>query len=533
MNNNPKVLLVYPGSKLRGFAFPIGLLYVAQALLKKNIDVSFIHLGIDSPNKIKPENYLFVGISMLTGRMILDGLQAAKLIKNYNKKIPIVLGGVHPSLLPKECLQNELVDIVVIGEGDETVQELALSLLNKQDLSKVKGIAYKDTEKNIIVNPPRDFIDMNKLDFDLPYHLLGKNILQSYELPIHTSRGCPYRCSFCYSTAFHKRKYRAKSAEKVVDEIEYLYKKYNITSFDIGYEDEFFTNPDRNYEILKTILKKGLKIRWSSFCRFNTFDNAITKLGTDFVDVIKKSGCDYLAFGAESGSQRLLDEIIKKDITVEQIIRTVNYLKNYKIPHRINFMCCFPTETQNDLNATFDIINKISYNNSSVLFGIHILVPFPGTPIFNLLKKDYAYKTPSTLEKWGEYNAPFTSYKKVTWLPNKYAKMCFNLNLLFGHIFFKDFKSYKMYKEFIRNSNSSTVYPTGYIGYLIAKIQRWRYKNRVFDNVVETILFSKFIKIQFGTKRFIVNCILRKYLSPKIYQILRNWFRNKELVYEQ
>ena len=110
--------------------------------------------------------------------------------------------------------------------------------------------------------------------------------------------------------------------------------------------------------------------------------------------------------------------------------------------------------------------------------------------------------------------------------------MCLNLNLLSGHIFYKDFKSYKEYREFIRTSNSSTVYPTGYLGYLIGKIQRWRYENRVFSNMIETVLFSKWTKTQFAVKRFIVNCLLRRYLSPKIYQTLKNWFR-KELVYEK
>src|SRR3989339_1298868 len=266
MNTKPKVLLVHPASKSRGFAFPIGLLYVAQSLIKTDIDVSFVHLGIDSVKNIKLENYLFVGISMLTSKMILDGLHVAKLVKNYNKNIPIVLGGVHPSLLPEESLQNELVDIVVIGEGEKTVQELAVCLQNKGDLSKINGIAFKDNTGKIVVNPPRDFIDMNELDFDLPYHLLGNNISLSYELPLHTSRGCPYKCSFCYSPAFHKRKYRCKSAERVVEEIEYLYKKYNIKRFDAGYEDEFFLDVNRTYKIFSTILKKGLKIRWSSFC---------------------------------------------------------------------------------------------------------------------------------------------------------------------------------------------------------------------------------------------------------------------------
>src|SRR3989339_1504264 len=196
MNTKPKVLLVHPASKSRGFAFPIGLLYVAQSLIKTDIDVSFVHLGIDSVKNIKLENYLFVGISMLTSKMILDGLHVAKLVKNYNKNIPIVLGGVHPSLLPEESLQNELVDIVVIGEGERTIQDLAMCMLNQGDLSNVRGIAYKK-EGKVIINQPQDLIDLNTLDMDLPYELLGKVFYEPTAISVHTSRGCPHRCSFC------------------------------------------------------------------------------------------------------------------------------------------------------------------------------------------------------------------------------------------------------------------------------------------------------------------------------------------------
>jgi len=524
MNNKPKVLLVYPGNKLRGFAFPMGILYIAKSLLNINIDVSIIHLGIDSIKDIKFENYLFVGISMLTGKTISEGLYVAKLIKNYNKKIPVVLGGVHPSLLPEESLKNELVDIVVIGEGDETVKELADGLLNNQDLSKIKGIAYKDNNGKIVINAARDLIDMNKLDFDLPYYLLGKNISLSYELPLHTSRGCPYRCGFCYSTAFHKRKYRFKDAERVVDEIEFLYNKYNIRSFDIAYEDELFIDPVRVYNIFSSVLKKNLKIRWSAFCRFNTFDNAVNKIGADFVDVISKSGCEYLSFGAESGSQRLLDEIIKKDIKIDQIYRTIDWLKNYKIPHRVTFVFGFPTETKNDLNSTFEVIDKISYNNNLIIIGLFMLRPFPGTSLFDFIKKNYVYNPPSSLEEWGNYKMLFASYKEVVWHPQKYSKMCYNITLLSNHIFHQDFKSYKDYKKFIYSSNSTGVYPIGYAGYLINKIQRYRYKKRFFNFMLETVLFGKLIAIKSSVKRFIVNCILRKYLSQKTYQKLKNWY---------
>ncbi|MFH1541435.1 MAG: radical SAM protein [Elusimicrobiota bacterium] len=410
--SKPKVLLVYSGNKGRGFSFPMGLLYVARALIQTGLDVSLLHLGIESINKIRCEDYLFVGISMLTGNMITDGLKIAKRIKEYKKTIPIILGGVHPSLLTEQTLQNKLVDIVVIGEGEETSKELAIALLEKRNLSSVKGIAYKNSEGRVITNPPRQLINIDNIDTDLPYHLFGEYFIsKTSTISIHTSRGCPYRCGFCYSVAFHKRKYRQKSAENVVAEIEYYYKKYNILNYDFIYEDEFFIDATRGYEILNIIIKKNLQIRWKAYCRFNTFDMAVKKYGNEFLELLKKSGCICLLFGAESGSQRLLDEIITKDITIDQIFRTIDKMREYKIPHRLNFMNCFPTETEKDIEATSSVIENISKNNPYIAITMSNLAPLPGTSIFNLLVKEYGYIPPSTLDDWGKFNMPIDKKK--------------------------------------------------------------------------------------------------------------------------
>ena len=333
---------------------------------------------------------------------------------------------------------------------------------------------------------------MDEIDFDLPYELLSNDFFKSNEIPLHTSRGCPYRCGFCYNSTFHKRKYRYKSADRVISEMEYLIKKYKVSRFSFGYEDEFFVNIERAYKILKFINNKGLKISGLS-CRFDTFDRAYNKFGSDFVNVLKKSVDGYLAFGAESGSQRLLDEIIQKDITVEQIFRTIEVLKKAGIVHRINFMFCFPTEKQDDLEATFDVIDRISHNNSLLVIRFNTLTPYPRTPIYELLKRGYAFKPPSSLEEWGNFCLPFTLLSYVTWVPRKYAKMCRNVALLSFSPFYKVFKSYTMYKEFIYKLK--TLYSAGYLAYIMAKLQRYRYKNRLFKFMIESLIYYNLLII--------------------------------------
>lgn len=521
----PKVLLVYPGSQAAGFVYPMGLLYIAYALRKINVEVTIFHMGVEQVNNLKMDDYLFVGISMLTGDMILNGLQVAKKIKDHNPNTPVVLGGVHPSLLVEQSLQHELVDMIVIGEGDETVKELAECLIAKRDLAGVKGLAYKSEDHQIKINEQREFINMDQLGFDLPYDLLGTWFTRAVAMPIHTSRGCPYRCGFCYNPALNKRSYRYKSWEKVVEEIEYLHNTYGMKNFNFDYEDEFFIYPERVYRIFKAIIAKGIKIHWSAFCRFNTFDKAMKDIGEDFIEVLKKSGCYYLSFGAESGSQRLLDNIIKKDITIEQIFRTVNQLKSFQISHRVSFICCFPSETLEDLNATFDVIDKISHENQFLLIGLFLLVPLPGTSICKVLTDQYSFKAPETLEAWGHYTMPMKSYKNVTWIPAAYAKMCFNLTRIATYPFYQDFLSYKNYRSFI--NNTSATYSINYHGYIFANIIRWRYKHRIFKYPMELMIFQAINSFENSMH------ILVKRYSPKfVFDILKKFFGKSNWVFK-
>ncbi len=500
-----------------GFTFPMGLLYVAQALRKIDIDVSMLHLGVDTIGDLKLDDYLFVGISMLTGEIISNGLEVARIIKGYDPDIPVVLGGVHPSLLPEESLGNPLVDIVVIGEGEKTAQELALCLMGDGKLSGIKGIAWKENGK-VAINPKRELLDMDEIEFDVPYELLGRHFYSSSTMPVHTSRGCPYRCGFCYNPVLNKRRYRYKSAERVIAEIEYLHGKYGVHNFNFDYEDEFFVDPKRAYGIFKAVIDKGLKINWSAFCRFNTFDRAIERFGDDFTDVLKKSGCYYLSFGAESGSQRLLDDVIEKDIKVEQIVRTIDRMKRAGIMHRVSFICCFPTETEEDLGHTFDCMERISKGNRKIVLGIFKLVPLPCTKIYDTLKKDFGFRSPSSLEEWGQYKIPSESFEDVTWLPRKYAKRCFNISLLSNYPFHQDFKSYRDYRDFVFNIDSS--YGTGYLDYLMARLQRWRFKNRYFSFMAEPVLFNRLIELRMFLKRY----VLKKYLPTPVYERLKRWF---------
>ncbi len=178
--NKGTVLLVYPGGFNSVFPeIPLPLVYLAWALRRASYEVEILDTRIHSFDQMSRDDYLFVGISSMTGPMIRDGLRFARHVRERNPKIPIVWGGIHVTLLPEQSLENDLVDIVVRGEGELTVVELAGALAAGGALSKVRGISYKQ-DGVVRSNPDREFMDMDQIDIELPYDLLE---MEKYEFP--------------------------------------------------------------------------------------------------------------------------------------------------------------------------------------------------------------------------------------------------------------------------------------------------------------------------------------------------------------
>jgi len=246
-----EVILFYPKIEERkDHLLPLSVLLVAAPLVKYGYSVKIIDQRVEKNWKeilLKElrKNPLLVGISALTGRQILYGLQVSQLVKE-NSNALVVWGGVHPSLLPEQTLQNKFIDIVVIGEGEETLLELANKLKRKEDWSNILGIGYKRNGK-IHINKRREFINLNTQP-KIPYNLIDieKYIAKKSfasgkpgrDVALYTSRGCPHRCAFCYNKEFNKRVWRGESAERVIEHIKYLVNTYKISSFNVQ-DDEF------------------------------------------------------------------------------------------------------------------------------------------------------------------------------------------------------------------------------------------------------------------------------------------------------
>ncbi len=406
------LLKLEPESEGYKLAPPFSLLYLASALEKHDFRVKLYHEIGSHKNiasileDIATHQPIFVGLSTMTGPSLIPTKIASQKIKE-NTKTPVVWGGLHPTMLPEQTLNNDFVDIVVLGEGEETVVELALALTEKEvttrSVETIKSIGYKKNGK-ITMTPPRSYI--GNLDDYSPawqhlditkYFYSGKFFLSDFgsSLPGEriasyiSSRGCPWRCSYCYNQFVNKRTFRAHSAEKVISDIVHLKKTYGITAV-VFEDDNFFTDRKRAIEILKNI---GLP--WSSSLRADH----ITKWGDDFLKELKRTQCQELRIGAESSCQRILD-IMQKDISVADIYRSAELCKQNDINALYNFMIGMPGENWEEMLETFQTMDELEKMGEGVVVnGPSVFYPWPGTALYDTAI-EHGFQVPAKMEDW-------------------------------------------------------------------------------------------------------------------------------------
>lgn len=425
-----KIILFFPILEEREeHLLPLSLILVAAPLIKKGYSIKIIDQRTEKnwqgillkELKGKP---LIVGFSVLTGQQILNALAASRLVKE-NSQAMVVWGGVHPSLLPQETLKNQYIDSVVIGEGEETFLELVECLYQKKSYQSVASLAYKKNGR-IFVNPRRQFINLDSQPA-VPYHLVNLEKYISWEsfatgrpgrdIAFYTSRGCPHRCAFCYNQEFNQRRWRAQSAERVVEEIKRLIKEYQITSLNIQ-DDEFFVSLDRVKKICQLLEKEKIKIDFFSSCRIDY----ITRMDDDFLGLIANNGFKTLAVGVESGSPKIL-EMIHKDITREQVLIAAAKLKKFNIGGKYYFMAGFPQESKADLFQTTDLMRDIKeIDPLARIPAWRIFTPYPGIDLYDISVKE-GWRPPTDLEEWAHYDfesakMPWLDYTKETIIKN-------------------------------------------------------------------------------------------------------------------
>jgi len=386
---------------------PLGLAYIAGFLRKNNIGVSILDLAaLDLTNeqakteieKIKPE---IIGITAATNT-IEEAYDIANLAKN--KDILIVVGGPHPSIMPEQVLKEcNSIDISVIGEGEYTMLEIA----QKLPFEKIKGICYRKN-KTAHRNEPRPLIqNLDELPFPardlLPLDKYWSPGIRKYPFAtMVTSRGCPYNCSFCVNYTVAGKKFRSRSPESVLAEIDELVNKYKIKELNI-LDDNFTVIPNRVEKICDELAKRKYDLIWKTGngIRADCVNEALIKR-------MKDAGCYLVAFGIESGNKDILKKVNKGE-TLEQIEDAVRWSQKAGLLTEGFFIIGNEDDDEKTITDTVNFAKKLDLD----IAQFQVFIPLPGSAYFEKIKKEGEIFAKS----WKDYNAfnkPIFRHKNLT-----------------------------------------------------------------------------------------------------------------------
>lgn len=404
-SGRPKTVLVYP-PKAAGspgqYNTPTGLLCIASYLRMHGYPVELVDCSVEPAyreileREVKDTDFLGVYAMSLHVRDILPELER---LKGINPRMKIIWGGPHALLFPQQTAKSTFADIVARCEGEELMLEILRDYeAGRLDLHKIKGICFKD-DGEVISTLNRGFVDLNTLPF-IDWSLVKKQVMDviiNTIIRVQTSRGCPYLCTFCINVVTKNRKMRYRDPQKVLDEIEYLYKEYKIKR--IGFRDEIFlSNRKHTKAIAQGLLDRHIRVTWlanprAEYLRESYLDDQGLRLLVD-------SGCNKLSAGAESGSQRILD-LLRKGIVVDDILNFVRRTKKFNIIPVMSFMTGIPTETEEEQLQTLRLIREIHrIHPDAYIAGPQSFRPYPGGELYDLCVRQYGLKMPDSLEEW-------------------------------------------------------------------------------------------------------------------------------------
>jgi anaerobic magnesium-protoporphyrin IX monomethyl ester cyclase len=319
--------------------------------------------------------------------------EVASMVKNIDENIVTVLSGLHPSARAAECLSYPNVDYVVIGEPELTVQALARELeQGEKDLKQVKGIGYVKNKKVVITSPRPVIEDLDSLPFPARHLLPMQTYFEAVkEIPLRgeirkpwatvvTSRGCPFHCVFCSIHTIMGRKWRGRSPENVVDELEQLVDVYHIKQLD--FSDENMTLDRKRMEgICDLIGERGLDLDWftPNGVRADTLDEKLlTKM--------KRSGCEKIRIAPESGVQRVVNQVIGKNLDLKAVERAVVLCKKVGIRVGCFFVIGLIGETKEEIRETINFAYKLRRLGAES-FVFSIATPVYGTDLYEQAKR--------------------------------------------------------------------------------------------------------------------------------------------------
>ncbi|MCK5600234.1 radical SAM protein, partial [Candidatus Pacearchaeota archaeon] len=395
---------------------PFGLMSLAtyiEDVLGDSVNVSILDLyalGCDKPRHkgdmyvygVNDENVIktylktyspdFVGIHCNFTGYCDDAYEIAAIVKRVLPEVPVTLGGAHVTMEAKTVLkENPYIDYVVRGEGEITLKELICMLMNGKEAEpeKIDGLSYRKIDGTVVMNPERKLIpDINQLptpdrkfvDMERYMELNNRALPFTKKKPlgiIMTSRGCPFNCIFCSTKMMWKRQWRALSAERVIEDIEYMVKNFGVREI-IIYDDQFIVDKKRVHRICDLIIEKKLNITLSLPAGTSAWllDKALLRK-------MKKAGFYRLCFPIETGNENTI-KFIRKNINLNEVLKKIRLANKLGFWTQGNFIIGFPYETREEIEETI----RFAYNSGLDYVVFYIAKPYAGSEMYEIYKKE-------------------------------------------------------------------------------------------------------------------------------------------------
>ncbi len=470
--NIKKVLLIFPPvvcsqESPKQIMPPLGISYLG-AYLEPDYEVKLLDAALEGYNyeqKVSPRFFQYglkskeikqriaefspdvVGVSCLYSSQFPAVANICRVAKQVSAEIITFTGGTHPSFLPQECLKYEAIDFIILGEGELPTKGLLRCISSGTSYEQLDGIAFRSNAK-VVINPQKKMIE----DIDiLPFparHLLPLDKYFRIGLPmglisrktpainIITSRGCSFKCSFCSSCHFWGRRYRTRSVENVLAEMDEL-KDMGVRELKF-FDDNLTLDKPRAKALFKGMIERKFNFSW------NTPNGiAAQTLDEELLSLMKDSGCYEITLAIESGDEQILREVLKKPINLAHTLEIAKLIKKYRMDTYGFFIIGFPQETKKQIYNTLRFMDEIKLDRISLF----IANPLPGTEIYDVCKnKNYlrgqvtgqALDYFSSVFETPEFNSVFLEKIRRRWYWG------YNLKLLLRNPF-KFFQKYSIF----------------------------------------------------------------------------------------
>jgi len=381
---------------------PLGLCYIASSLEQAGHNIDILDMNsqkVSDKALVKHvEQSDMVGIGGLVTEYG-EVVRLVKVIKEADENKIVVLGGPLATTHSDELLATSKADVAVVGEGEKTIVELVDAIKQGSSRELIKGIVYQDGDR-VVVHPPRDpETDLDHISHPAR-HLLDMGRYSTHHFKtfgvhkvpkmksttIISSRGCPYRCSFCFH-GLHGYKWRARSPKDIISEMQELREDYDVRGF-VFNDDTFVVNKKRVLDFCSLLRKELPDVVWYCNGRVNLMDE-------EMIQAMAKSGCVGIAYGIESGNQAILDSV-HKQITLEQVERVTALTKKYGIHTTGYMMVGILGDTKQTIQETLDFAKKLDLD----FYGFGITSPIPGTEMYTEAVKKGLVDEDKRLEDW-------------------------------------------------------------------------------------------------------------------------------------